>query len=326
MIFIQKCGIVLNANLFALELSFVADRPDKTGVLQIGLLRKREYMSEVFHIAEHTLIENLSLIPFLFLTYLLMEYWEHRAGDKAHLLLKRSGRFAPILGAVTGAVPQCGFSTAAANLYAGRMISMGTLIAIYLSTSDEMLPIMISEKVAPSFILLVLGLKVLIGALAGVLIDTLCRPKQDGHHHIHEMCEEENCHCEKGIWYSSLVHTLRITIFILVISFVLNLVMHTVGEEALGNLVLQKPVLGSAVAGMIGLIPNCASSVVLTQLFIKGAMDFGAMMAGLLVNAGVGVLVLFRVNHNRKENLQIIGLLYGIGVVTGIFIGLLGVV
>ena len=319
MIFIQKCGIVLNANLFALELSFVADRPDKTGVLQIGLLRKREYMSEVFHIAEHTLIENLSLIPFLFLTYLLMEYWEHRAGDKAHLLLKRSGRFAPILGAVTGAVPQCGFSTAAANLYAGRMISMGTLIAIYLSTSDEMLPIMISEKVAPSFIVLVLGLKVLIGALAGLLIDTLCRPKRNGY----GLCLMVLL---PYIWYSALVHTLRITVFILVISFVLNLVMHTVGEEALGNLVLQKPVLGSVVAGLIGLIPNCASSVVLTQLFIKGAMDFGAMMAGLLVNAGVGVLVLFRVNRNRKENLQIIGLLYGIGVVTGIFIGLLGVV
>ncbi|MBE7043677.1 MAG: hypothetical protein E7399_09365, partial [Ruminococcaceae bacterium] len=198
-------------------------------------------MSEILHIAEHTLIENLSLIPFLFLTYLLMEFWEHKAGDRANILVRKAGRFAPVIGAVTGAVPQCGFSTAASNLYAGRVISVGTLIAIYLSTSDEMLPIMISEKVAPSFIALVLGLKVLIGALAGVMIDILWRKKQASHHHIHEMCEEENCHCEKGIWHSALVHTIHITVYIFLISFVLNLIMHTVGEEALGNLVLNKP-------------------------------------------------------------------------------------
>ena len=283
-------------------------------------------MTEFIHIAEHTLIENISLIPFLFLTYLLMEFWEHRAGEKTNKLVQRSGRFAPLIGAVTGAVPQCGFSTAASNLYAGRVISLGTLIAIYLSTSDEMLPIMISEKVAPSFILLVLGLKILIGALAGVTIDILWRKKEDEHLHIHEMCEEENCHCEKGIWHSAFVHTLHITLFILLVSFVLNLVMHTVGEEALGNLVLNKPIMGPIIAGLVGLIPNCVSSVVITQLFLKGAMDFGAMMAGLLVNAGVGILVLFRVNHRRKENLQIIGLLYGIGVAAGILMEMLPII
>jgi len=283
-------------------------------------------MSEILHIAEHTLIENLSLIPFLFLTYLLMEFWEHKAGDRANILVRKAGRFAPVIGAVTGAVPQCGFSTAASNLYAGRVISVGTLIAIYLSTSDEMLPIMISEKVAPSFIALVLGLKVLIGALAGVMIDILWRKKQASHHHIHEMCEEENCHCEKGIWHSALVHTIHITVYIFLISFVLNLIMHTVGEEALGNLVLNKPIIGSVISGLVGLIPNCVSSVVITQLFLKGAMNFGAMMAGLLVNAGVGLMVLFRVNHSKKETLQIVGLLYGIGVIAGIVLELLAVI
>ena len=202
---------------------------------------------------------------------------------------------------------------------------MGTLIAIYLSTSDEMLPIMISERVGGPFILLVLGLKVLIGALAGVLIDIVRRKNHDEHHHIHEMCEEQNCHCERGIWYSAFIHTLHITIFIMLISFALNLVMHTVGEEVLGNLVLNKPVLGPIVSGLVGLIPNCVSSVVITQLFLKGAMDFGAMMSGLLVNAGVGVLVLCRVNHNKKENFQIIGLLYIIGVVSGMVLELLAV-
>jgi len=283
-------------------------------------------MSEIFHIIEHTIVENLSLIPFLFLTYLLMEFWEHKAGKKTNTLVQRAGRFAPIIGAITGAVPQCGFSTAASNLYAGRVISLGTLMAIYLSTSDEMLPILISEKVGLSFILLVLGLKILIGAVAGVMIDILWHKNPAGQDHIHELCEEENCHCERGIWYSALIHTLHITLFILLVSFFLNLLMHTVGEDALGNLVLNRPVLGPLVSGMIGLIPNCVSSVVITQLFLKGAMDFGAMMAGLLVNAGIGVLVLFRVNHNRKENLQIIGLLYGIGVISGVLLELLAVI
>lgn len=279
-------------------------------------------MSELLHIAEHTLFENLSLIPYLFLTYLLMEFLEHKVGNKTNAMVQKAGRFAPFIGAVTGAVPQCGFSTAASNLYAGRVISLGTLIAIYLSTSDEMLPIMLSERVEPSLILSVLGLKVIIGALAGVVIDILWQRKHHEHHHIHALCEEEKCHCEKGIYYSAFVHTLHITIFIILISFVLNLIMHTVGEDALGNLVLNKPVLGPLVSGLVGLIPNCVSSVVITQLFLKGAMDFGSMMAGLLINAGIGVLVLFRVNHNTKENFQIIGLLYFIGVVSGIVLEL----
>ena len=282
-------------------------------------------MSEILHIAEHTLIDNLSLIPFLFLTYLLMEFWEHKAGDKANVLVGKAGRFAPVIGAVTGAVPQCGFSAAATNLYAGRVISVGTLIAIYLSTSDEMLPILISEKVAPSFIFMVLGLKVLIGAFAGIMIDVLWRKKHNDHLHIHEMCEEENCHCENGIWGSALIHTLRVTVFVMLVSFILNWVMHVAGEEALGNIVLHKPLIGPIIAGFLGMIPNCVSSVVITQLFLKGAMDFGTMMAGLLVNAGIGVLVLFRVNHRRRENLQIIGILYGIGVIAGIFIEILSV-
>jgi len=282
-------------------------------------------MKEIFHVAEHTLLDNIALVPFLFLTYLLMEFWEHRAGDKANRLVQRSGRFAPIIGALTGAIPQCGFSTAASNLFAGKVISAGTLIAIYLSTSDEMLPILISEKVAPAFIFLVLGLKILIGALAGVVIDILWRKNGDDHLHIHEMCEEENCHCENGIWVSALIHTLRVSAFILLVSFVLNLVMHTVGEDALGSIALHKPIIGPIIAGVVGMIPNCISSVVITQLFLKGAMDFGAMMAGLLVNAGIGVLVLFRVNHRRKENLQILGILYSVGVLAGIFIEILGV-
>lgn len=281
----------------------------------------------LLHVVEHTFEHSITLVPFLFLTYLVMEYIEHKAGDKANHLVEKAGSFGPVIGAVAGAVPQCGFSTAAANLYAGRVITLGTLIAIFLSTSDEMLPILISNKVELPVILKLLGIKVVIGMMAGLAIDALMRGKHKEHHHehehIHEMCENENCHCEKGVFYSAVVHTVSITLYILVISFVLNLIIELVGSEALGELLLNRPVIGPVIAGVVGLIPNCASSVVITQLYLSGALGLGAMMAGLLVNAGVGLLVLFRVNHDRKENLQILGLLYGIGVVAGIILDLL---
>lgn len=275
----------------------------------------------MLHIIEHSVLDSLKLVPFLFLTYLVMEYLEHKAGDKTQKVIGKAGKYGPLLGGVLGVAPQCGFSTAASNLYAGRVISMGTLLAVYLSTSDEMLPILISAKAEPALIVKILVLKVLIGMAAGFLVDLLFAGKQKEHHHIHEMCEEQNCHCEEGILRSAINHTVRITFFILLITFALNLVMHYVGEDALASLLRDHGIVGPILSGLVGLIPNCASSVVITQLYLEGAMSFGTMMAGLLVGAGVGVLVLCRVNHNRKENLQIIGLLYLIGVVSGIILG-----
>ena len=268
-----------------------------------------------------TLIDSIKLVPFLFLTYLAMEYLEHKAGEKTTHMVRKAGKMGPLIGGVAGVLPQCGFSAAASNLYAGRVISMGTLLAVYLSTSDEMLPILISAKAEPALIAKILLLKVLIGMAAGFLVDLLFSGKQKGHHHIHEMCEEEHCHCEEGIFRSAVNHTVRITFFILLITFGLNLIMHYVGEDALTSFLRDRTVLGPVLSGLVGLIPNCASSVVITQLYLEGAMSFGTMMAGLLVSAGVGVLVLCRVNHNKKENLQIIGLLYLIGVVSGIVLG-----
>ena len=275
----------------------------------------------MLHIIEHSVLDSLKLVPFLFLTYFVMEYLEHRAGDKTQKVIGKAGKWGPLLGGALGAVPQCGFSTAASNLYAGWVISMGTLLAVYLSTSDEMLPILISAKAEPALIAKILLLKVLIGMAAGFLVDLLFSGKQKEHHHIHEMCEEEHCHCEEGIFRSAVNHTVRITFFILLITFGLNLIMHYVGEDALTSFLRDRTVLGPVLSGLVGLIPNCASSVVITQLYLEGAMSFGTMMAGLLVSAGVGVLVLCRVNHNKKENLQIIGLLYLIGVVSGIVLG-----
>ena len=282
-----------------------------------------EMLHEGLHLVEHTLLDTVNLVPFLFLTYLAMEYLEHKTGEHSGNLVKRAGRLGPVFGAMVGALPQCGFSAAAANLFTGRVISLGTLIAIFLSTSDEMLPILISEKVELKTILIFLGVKIFVGMVAGLLLDAILPAKEDDHDHIHEMCEDEHCHCEKGIFVSALTHTAHITFFILLITFVLNIVMHVVGEEALGNLILNKPILGPVVAGVVGLIPNCASSVVLTQLYLKGAMGFGGLMAGLLVNAGIGILVLFRVNHDIKENCKVLGLMYGIGVVVGIMLGFL---
>lgn len=273
---------------------------------------------------EHTLLDSVKLVPFLFLTYLAMEYLEHRAGDKAQRLVQKSGRLGPVIGGLLGVVPQCGFSAAASNLYAGRVITLGTLLAIYLSTSDEMLPILISEQAPVGVILAILLMKAGIGMVAGCVIDLLLPPKQGEHPHIHELCEHEHCNCEKGIFRSALKHTLHILFFIIVIGFAVEFLLHFLGEDALAKLLWDRPVLGPVLAGLVGLIPNCAASVAITQLYLAGVLSMGAMMAGLLVGAGVGLMVLLRVNADLRENLKIIGLLYGIGVAAGIVIDLLG--
>lgn len=279
----------------------------------------------MLEIIEHTILDSIKLIPFLFLTYLLMEWLEHKAGKKAQTVVEKSGHFGPIIGSVLGAIPQCGFSAAASNLYAGRVITLGTLMAIYLSTSDEMIPIMLSASVPITTVSKILTLKIVIGMVVGLVIDFMLPEKHDEHHHIHEMCEHEHCHCGEGksIWKSALIHTLKIFAFILVITFVLNLILHNGGEEVLEEFLLNRPVMGPVLAGLVGLIPNCASSVVITSLYVQGAMSFGAMMSGLLVNAGIGILVLLRSNTNRKEDIKIIGILSGVGIVVGIILDFL---
>ena len=324
----------------------------------------------MIHIIEHTLKDTITILPFLFLSYLLMEWLEHRAGERAARVLGRAGRVGPLLGGLLGVVPQCGFSASASGLYAGRVISAGTLIAVFLSTSDEMLPILISHRISAGRIALILAVKAGIAVVAGLLIDLLwCSARlrhgeQHGHvhhdhdhhhehshghdhghdhhahhhehHHgegerpqtaIHEMCESEGCHCERGIFLSALIHTLKIFGYILLITFLFTCLIETVGEERLGELLSSVPVVGQLVAGLIGLIPNCASSVVITQLYLQGIVSPGCMMAGLLVGAGIGVMVLFRVNHRHMlDNVRLVALLYAIGVLSGILIDAVGLV
>lgn len=272
-----------------------------------------------------SLLDTAKLLPFLLLTYIVMEYLEHRAGTATIRLVRRAGKWGPAIGAVVGVVPQCGFSAAAASLYAGRVISLGTLLAIFLSTSDEMLPILISAHASPVLIAQILCFKMAAGLLAGFCIDMVFSQKKEEQEHIHELCERDHCGCEKGIVKSALLHTLQIAVFILIINFVLNLLLDQVGAETLSRWIWNRPVAGQLLSGAVGLIPNCASSVAITQLYLQGAMNFGVMISGLLANTGVGLLILCRVNRHRGENLKIVGLLYGISVAGGIAAGLLPV-
>ena len=277
-------------------------------------------MHELFEIIEHTVIDSIKLVPFLFLTYLLMEYIEHKTSNKVRNAIQKSGKLGPLLGGLVGIGPQCGFSVSATNLYAARVITLGTLISVYLTTSDEMLPILISENISIVTILTILGIKLVIGLIAGFIIDFIARKlnKNKLEEKIVDICEHEHCHCENGIVKSALKHTINIFIYVFIFTLVLNGIIELIGEDTISNFVSQNVILGPIIAGIIGLVPNCASSVILTQLFVENVISMPILISGLCVNAGVGLLVLFKINKNLKENLKIVGLLYAIGVISGI--------
>ena len=276
-----------------------------------------------------SVIDSIKLLPFLFLTYLFMEWLEHKTGSAARNRIRTAGKLGPVWGGLLGVIPQCGFSAAASSLFTGRVITVGTLIAVYLSTSDEMFPIMISNAVPAVTIIRILACKAAIGILSGLIVEyvyTHILKKQEGDLDIHEICEEERCNCEHGLISSAATHTLKVFVYIFLISLGLNIIIGLVGEETLAGLFTGAPVIGELIAALVGLIPNCASSVVITQLYLDHIIGAGATMAGLLVNAGVGLLILFRLNHDRVQNLKIIGTLYGLGVFCGIIIELSGIV
>lgn len=276
-----------------------------------------------------TLIDGIKLLPFLFITYLIMEYLEHKTSPKTKNIITKSGKFGPLFGGALGILPQCGFSAAAASLYSGRIITLGTLIAIFLSTSDEMLPILISETAPIHVIFKILFIKLIIGIFFGFIIDLIIRitkkQKAKTPEAIYDLCKQEHCHCENGILKSSFKHTLSIFIFILIISLLFNILIYFIGEETLSSFILNKPILGPILASLIGLIPNCASSVILTKLFLSNVINVSTMIAGLLTGAGAGLLILFRVNKNWKENLSIVVIMYALGAISGIILELIGI-
>lgn len=328
-------------------------------------------------------LDTAKLIPFLFITYMGMEYLEHKAEKHTTGMLEKAGHFGPLIGAAVGILPQCGFSAAASSLFAGGVISVGTLIADFLSTSDEMLPIFISEGVHPATMLRILATKAILGLISGFLLDVFMR---HGRHtkapekHIHDLCVHEHCDCNEeeeeeelhtevahtheanaddhahrhvaeehhshehasvhahaghhhhhqkgfmGIAMPALHHTIQITGFIFFITLIITLLVEGIGAEAIGHFLSGKPIVGVFLAGVVGLIPNCAASVSITQLYLMGILNAGQMMAGLLVGAGVGLLVLFRTNDHPNENLRITIMLYGLGVFWGLVIEYLGIV
>lgn len=314
-----------------------------------------------------TLLEFLPVIAVLFLSYLLMEWMEHRMGERTQHIIAKAGPFAPAAGALLGCVPQCGFSAAAAGLYAGRVISLGTLYAVFLATSDEMFIIMLtasfSGDFAPWSILRVLGGKLVIGTLLGMLTDLvmrLFRRAAQAHGHdtahghgeasadahaddpgtahelhaagshehchggevgrIHELCEQAGCHCEDGILRSALRHTVRIGVFLLIFSLTLNLVFHFVGDDVLTAFLAGRGPLSCFIASLVGLIPSCASSIAITELYLAGALSLGALYAGLLTGAGVGVLILCRLNRPVRQTVVVVAVLYLMGALTGVLI------
>ncbi len=289
-------------------------------------------MLDISGIILDSFMDAVRLLPFLFLTYAVMEYMEHKMGEKAKAAIEKSGRFGPVYGAVFGVFPQCGFSAAASNLYAGGIITPGTLAAVFLSTSDEMLPILISEQAGISVILKLLAIKMLIGMAAGFLVDLFIRRKRKMEH-MQDVKEAEPGDAHMGGQHfrgmdmvrPALLHTIQVFLFILLFSFVLSLAIEIVGEDFLAGLILGKPVIGHLIAGLVGLVPNCAASVIITQLYLEGLMSLGVMMAGLLVGSGVGLLVLFRVNRNIKENAGIMCLLYAISVTAGVLLDFGGI-
>lgn len=274
-------------------------------------------------IIKDTLIDGIRLIPFLFIAFLIIEIIEHKLTKKSKKIISKSGKFGPIIGSILGIFPQCGFSVMATNLYVTRIITLGTLISIYLSTSDEMLPILISEKVDANIIIKILLIKVLIGILCGFIIDVIIRKTHKKEKETYDICEKEHCHCNKGIIKSSIIHTLKTLIFIMLISFILNIILETLGENNLSKIFMKNTLFGPFFASIVGLIPNCGASVMITELYLNNAISLGSTIAGLLTGSGVAILVLFKSNKNIKENISILLTIYFIGTISGVIIELL---
>lgn len=295
-----------------------------------------------------TIIDALKMLPFLYLAYLLIEYVSHKASNKFQKILAKQNGLGAVAGAVLGCVPQCGFSAAAASLYSNKVITIGTLIAVFLSTSDEAIPVLLTNPGNAGVILKIIIIKVIIAIIAGVIIDFIYKniSKRNGrcineknvikeeeieachdhscHHHHHEN-EDDHSKCEGNIFVSALKHTLNILLFITIVSFILNTVIHFVGEENLATILMSNSIFQPFLAGLLGFIPNCASSAILTELYISGTLSFGSIIAGLCTSSGIALIVLFKVNHNVKDNIRIMAIMYGIAVTCGVVIHLLGV-
>lgn len=312
-----------------------------------------------------SVIDTLKLIPFLLVTYLAMEALEHFASNKVKEAVEHAGAAGPVVGALLGALPQCGFSAMAATLFSGRVVTAGTLVAVILSTSDEMIPVFVAHQEPASRMLSIIAIKVVLGIAAGFLLDLVLRLLHragDGHTHIHELCEREHCHCEEadeleelddnhhdhgdhhghhehghhhghghshhgawGIVRSACVHTAQVTTFIFLISLLFGLIIEGLGVDSIRSMLAYHPVRATFIAALVGLIPNCGASVAIAELFLDGTLATGPMLAGLLSSGGVGLLVLWRTNADARQNVYVTLLVYVVAVLAGLAACALGI-
>lgn len=262
------------------------------------------------------IIDALKLIPFLFISFIIMELIEHKLNNQKKL--KKANKFGPLVGSILGLIPQCGFSVVSSTLYSARVITLGTLFSIYLSTSDEMLPILIANGEDISTILKILFTKFILGLFFGILVDIIYKTKLSNN--LNDICEKEECHCKESVIKSSLIHTIKISIFILIINILLNFI---VDKESLTTFLNNSNILSPILSSIVGLIPNCASSVIITELYLQEIIPFGSCISGLLSGSGLGLLILFKQNKNLKENIIILITLVLFSSICGIILNVL---
>ncbi|MBP1547534.1 MAG: arsenic efflux protein [Oscillospiraceae bacterium] len=278
----------------------------------------------IIHAIEHAIKDSAAMLPFLYAAFLLMEFIEHHSSNKLSLMLEKAGHSrlgGTAAGAALGCVPQCGFSIAATNLYSSRIISAGTLMAVYISTSDEAVPILIAHPDRIGELWKLIAAKVIIAVIGGILFSFIADKllSKDDEADFDELCSD--CGCGKhGIWLSALKHTVSIFIFIFIVNLIMGIVMELAGEDNVKAFLNGMGIWQPFAAALIGMIPNCASSVILTELFANGSIPFGTAVGGLCTGAGMGLAVLFKTNRKLKDNLIFVAFLYIIGVVSGILI------
>ena len=276
----------------------------------------------MLHILEHALKDMFPMLPFLFLTYLLMEFIEHKNNDRFEKFLINARKLGPIIGSLLGIIPQCGFSVIASGLYMNKSITLGTLLSVFIATSDEAIPILISRPEQLSTLTAIIIIKIILGIVVGYIVDFLINQHhlKDNHslHDIHEECEEEKH--GHGIVYLAFIHTVKIFIFIFVVNLLLTYFIEVVGEDTLSYILVNGSFLQPILAAITGFIPNCASSVILSQLYLDHVLSFGALTAGLITSAGLGLLVLLKMYDNKKDILRIAGILFAVASLTGIIL------
>lgn len=279
-------------------------------------------MSELVEICKDVLQDSARMLPFLLFAFFLIELTERFTGEKRDRLLMRGNKAGPIVGALFGCIPQCGFSVVAANLYAERLVSVGTLLAVFMSTSDEAILVMLGYPESGDEIFTILCCKVVIAVLVGYLVDLFCRKRKvkvpEG-----SVRQEVTCACcgeHNSLLRAALRHSIKTLLYIMMFSMILNIVIAGIGIERIQEILMQDSPFQVLLSGVVGLFPNCASSILITELYMKGVLAFPAVMTGLLASGGMGLIVLWKNNRDKKENLRITGMLYIGSVLIGILL------